>query len=73
MIQTKVYRYFGRNGIITSKVLLDGISYISMMELQANEGMVLTDGSRFVSKITVFAEDIEKWHEITNPEHGQDK
>lgn len=71
MIQTNVYRYYGRNGIITSKVLLDGISHIPMMELKAEDGMVLTDGKRFVSRINVFIEDIDKWHEITDPNNGQ--
>lgn len=44
MKKTKLYRYIGRNGIITSPVLLDGISYLQMYRLSAKSGYALTDG-----------------------------
>jgi hypothetical protein len=44
MKKTKLYRYIGRNGIITSPVLLDGISYLQMYRLSAKAGYALTDG-----------------------------
>ncbi len=64
MKKTKLYRYIGRNGIITSPVLLDGISYLQMYRLSAKSGYALTDGEQTVKSIDVFEEDIEKWSEI---------
>ena len=60
----ETYRYLGRNGIITSRVLLDGISHIAMYELKADEGKILTDGSKLLYTAVIYAEDLSKWHEI---------
>ena len=35
MTKTTMYRYLGRNGIITTRVHLDGISFIPMVTLKA--------------------------------------
>lgn len=64
MKKTKLYRYIGTNGIITSPVLLEGISYLQMYRLSATPGKALTDGEQVVKGIDVFEEDIEKWTEI---------
>lgn len=73
MTQTKAYLYHGKNGTITSKVLLEGIPYIPMIELKADDGMILTDGNRFASRITLLAENVKLWNEIVKPKDGQDK
>lgn len=64
MKKTKLYRYIGKNGIITSPVLLEGISHIQMYRLSAKPGYVLTNGEQTVRGIDVFEEDVEKWTEI---------
>lgn len=64
MIKKDLYRYLGRNGIITSLVLLEGIDKIPMYRLMANEGKLLTDGEQQVKAIDIFAEDLGKWTEI---------
>lgn len=64
MKKTKLYRYIGVNGIITSPVLLEGISHIQMYRLSAKPGYVLSDGEKTVKGIDVFEEDIETWTEI---------
>jgi len=64
MKKTKLYRYIGRNGIITSPVLLEGISHIQMYRLSAKPDFVLTDGEQFVNSIDVFEEDVELWTEV---------
>ena len=64
MKKTKLYRYIGVNGIITSPVLLKGISHIQMYRLSAKPGYVLSDGEKTVKSIDVFEEDIETWTEI---------
>lgn len=41
---TKMYRYLGRNGIITSPILIENSSPINMFNLKADEGKILTNG-----------------------------
>ena len=64
MIKKDLYRYTGRNGIITSLVHLDDAKYYPMYRLIADEGKVLTDGELIVKSIDIFAEDLGKWTEI---------
>ncbi len=64
MIKKDLYRYTGRNGIITSLVHLDDAKYYPMYRLIADEGKVLTDGELKVKSIDIFAEDLGKWTEI---------
>ena len=42
------YRYLGRNGIITTSILLEGNKPIYMLALVADEGKILTDGERYL-------------------------
>ena len=64
MIKKDLYRYTGRNGIITSLVHLEDAKYYPMYRLTADEGKVLTDGELTVKSIDIFAEDLDKWTEI---------
>lgn len=64
MIKTKMYRYLGRNGIITSPILLSSIEPIDMFSLRASEGKLLTNGEEKVKTKLVFAEELEDWFEI---------
>jgi hypothetical protein len=64
MIKKNLYRYIGRNGIITSLVHLDDAKYYPMYRLIADEGKMLTDGELIVKSIDIFAEDLDKWTEI---------
>jgi hypothetical protein len=64
MIKKDLYRYVGRNGIITSLVHLDDAKYYPMYRLIADEGKMLTDGELKVKSIDIFAEDLGKWTEI---------
>lgn len=66
MIKKDLYRYAGRNGIITSLVYLEDAKYYPMYRLIAEEGKMLTDGEQIVSSIDIFAEDLSKWTEIDN-------
>lgn len=67
MIKNKIYRYLGRNGIITTPILLEGASPIIMYRLIAGEGMLLTNGTIFVSQIDIFEDEIENWTEVVKP------
>ena len=64
MIKKDLYRYTGRNGIITSLVHLEDAKYYPMYRLIADEGKMLTDGELIVKSIDIFAEDLSKWTEI---------
>ena len=67
MTKTKLYRYLGRNGIITSLVELMNIDYIAMYRLEASPGYMLTNGEKIVYAIDIFAEDLNEWSEIEDP------
>lgn len=63
MIKTKLYRYIGYNGTITSPVLLPDITNLVLYELRAEAGKYLTDGHRKVYSIIVSEADIANWQE----------
>ena len=60
----KMYRYLGRNGTITSPILLENATPIEMKKLIASQGKILTDGNKFVYSITVFLDEVADWQEI---------
>lgn len=64
MVKSKMYRYLGRNGIITSPILLESIEPIPMLMLKASEGKILTDGQVKVKEKLIFADELENWSEI---------
>lgn len=64
MIKKDLYRYAGRNGIITSLVYLEDAKYYPMYRLIADEGKMLTNGELKVKSIDIFVEDLDKWTEI---------
>ena len=64
MIKKDLYRYIGRNGIITSLVHLEDAKYYPMYRLTANEGKMLTNGELTVKSIDIFVEELDKWTEI---------
>ena len=67
MTKTKMYRYLGRNGIITSPVLLDKIEPIVMYDLHASAGMVLTNGEKTSKSVLVFEDELKDWTETIDP------
>ena len=71
MTSTKMYRYLGRNGTITSEVLLENISPIPMIRLSAAKGKILSDGNRRVYSAFVFEDELDNWIEIDD-DIGQD-
>lgn len=64
MTKKKMYRYLGRNGILTTRILIDGVNYIPMIELIASEGNILTNGEITVKFIVIEEKDIGLWREI---------
>lgn len=66
MKKQKQYRYIGRNGIITSKVLLDGINHIPMYRLEAEPGCVLTNDEQYGYVVVVEDSEVSQWYEIAD-------
>jgi hypothetical protein len=64
MTKRNLYRYVGRNGIITSFVCLDDAKHYVMYRLIADDGKILTDGFQKVKFVDIFAEDLSNWIEI---------
>lgn len=64
MTKNKIYRYLGRNGIITTPILIEGTSPILMYRLTADADMVLSNGKIHVNMIDVFNDELENWFEI---------
>lgn len=68
MIKKKLYRYLGKNGIITSLVELMNIDYLPMYRLEASPGYILTNGEQMAYSVDIFAEELSNWSEIKSPE-----
>ena len=66
MTKKKMYRYLGRNGILTTRIHLDGINFIEMVELTADKGKVLTNGETLAYSIVIEKEEASQWKEITD-------
>lgn len=64
MNKSKMYRYLGRNGIITSPIFLENIEPILMFRLTASEGKILTNGEEKAKTKLVFADEMENWVEV---------
>lgn len=64
MTKNKIYRYLGRNGILTTPILIEGATPIVMYRLIADADMVLSNGKTHVNMIDVFDDEVEDWFEI---------
>jgi hypothetical protein len=66
MIKNKIYRYLGRNGMITTPVLLEGVTPIIMYRLIADNNKILTNGTIKTTQVDVFEDELNDWHEINS-------
>lgn len=65
MTKRKLYKYVGRNGSITTPILLDDIKHIPLVEICPAEGYVLTDGIAIQKySIIVHIDEEDNWTEI---------
>ena len=64
MTKVKKYKYLGRNGVLVTRIIIDGVNYIPMMTLTADTGKILTNGETSVYSITVEADEVNLWREI---------
>ena len=66
MTKIKQYKYLGRNGILTTHILIEGANYIPLVELVADEGKALTNGEKTVYAVVVEESDVNSWSEIAD-------
>lgn len=66
MTKEKLYRYLGRNGILTTKVFIEDAKHIVLYSLTADEGKVLTDGTRTTDNVLVYEDELSNWKEIAD-------
>lgn len=64
MVLKKMYRYLGRNGTITTDIKLEEIAPIPMIQLKAEIGKILTNGTKKTYAITVFEDELDSWKEV---------
>jgi hypothetical protein len=65
MKKYKLYRYIGRNGEITSPILLEDAKHIPLMELRPEPGYVLTNGEVVRENfVIVHVEEVSEWTEV---------
>ena len=64
MKKIRYYRYIGRNGTVTTQVLLDNAIKIDLYNLIADEGKILTDGENKIHSVYIHVDDVDKWIEI---------
>lgn len=68
MIKKDLYKYLANNGILITSLYFEGMKYIPMLLLTAEEGMVLTNGKRITKEVDIEAADLELWKEIPEEE-----
>lgn len=68
MKKEKMYRYLGKNGMITTHVELLDIAPLPMIKLSSKADYKLSNGEETAYSVTVFPEDEDKWFEIPDPE-----
>lgn len=64
MKKYKEYRYIGINGIITSRVKLDGVKHIPLLHIEAEPGYILTNGELQTYAISIEIDELELWSEV---------
>ena len=64
MKKTKLYKYIGYNGTITSPILLENIPSKEYYRIEASYKKLLTNEDKVVKSIIIEAEDLVNWKEI---------
>ena len=64
MTKTIYYTYLGTNGTLTSPIHLEGIYSVKKYHLVADEGKILTNGSKQAYNITISEFELKDWYEI---------
>lgn len=66
MTQKKKFKYVGLNGTIFSPVLIPKADKIEFVELKADDGKILSNGSVQRKIVLILPEEVSKWSEIAD-------
>lgn len=66
MTQKKKFKYIGLNGTIFSPVLIPKADKIEFVELKADDGKILSNGSIQRKIVLILPEEVSKWSEIAD-------
>lgn len=66
MIKIKYYRYLGNNGTLETPIEIPGVYHTSFYHLQAEDGKILTDGTRQTDAVSVSESELDAWSEVDN-------
>ena len=66
MTQKKKFKYIGLNGTIFSPVLIPKADKIEFIELKADDGKILSNGSVQRKIVLILPEEVSKWSEIAD-------
>lgn len=64
MTKIKKYKYLGRNGVLVTRILIEGAKNIPMITLNADQGKILTNGEITTYSITIEEDEVKLWREI---------
>lgn len=64
MKKLPVYRYLGLNGVLDSLVDIGNVPHVLRYRLIADEGKILTDGTKAVKAIDIHEAELANWKEI---------
>lgn len=64
MERTVIYRYLGTNGVIDSPVHLEDIYHVRLVQLMADKGKMMTNGTSVKKVVKVPEEEEASWYEI---------
>ena len=64
MKKTVIYKYLGTNGVLETPIHIEDTYYIRLIDLKADENMILTNGKRKTYFTRVPEEEVYLWYEV---------
>lgn len=64
MKKMTIYKYLGTNGVVETPVHLEGIYYVRLLYLTADDGKILSNGKVKEKVIKIPEEEFNNWIEI---------
>lgn len=64
MKKTVIYKYLGTNGVLETPIHIEDTYYVRLIDLKADENMILTNGERKTYFTRVPEEEVYLWYEV---------
>lgn len=59
-----IYKYLGTNGVLETPIHIEDTYYVRLIDLKADENMILTNGERKTYFTRVPEEEVSNWYEV---------